>query len=81
MAESVPVGVPPEAAEAARATLGGALAAAERLPDGLGVALLGPAREAFTDGMQLTVVVCAAVAVAAATVGTVLLRRARESRA
>jgi DHA2 family multidrug resistance protein-like MFS transporter len=36
MAEAVPAGVPPSAAEAARDTLGGAVAAAERLPGPLG---------------------------------------------
>ena len=33
MADAMPAGVPPEAAEAARDTLGGAVAAAEQLPD------------------------------------------------
>jgi DHA2 family multidrug resistance protein-like MFS transporter len=77
MADAIPAGVPPEAAEAARATLGSARAAAERLPDGLGAALLGPAREAFTHGMQLTIAICVAVVVATALVATVLLRRGR----
>jgi DHA2 family multidrug resistance protein-like MFS transporter len=77
MADGIPAGVPPEAADAARATLGGALAAAERLPDGLGATLLGPAREAFTDGMQLSIAICAAVVVATALVVTALLRRGR----
>jgi MFS transporter, DHA2 family, multidrug resistance protein len=75
MADGVPVGVPPEAAEAARATLGGALAAAELVPEALGAVLLGPAREAFTDGMQLTMAICAVVVVATAPVLAVLLRR------
>src|SRR5258707_13955785 len=48
MADAVPAGVPPEAAEAARATLGGALAVAAGLPAQLGAGLLGSAREAFT---------------------------------
>jgi DHA2 family multidrug resistance protein-like MFS transporter len=77
MADRIPAGVPPEAAEDARATLGGALAAAERLPDVLGAALLGPAREAFTQGMQLTIAICAAVVVTAAPAAAVLLRRMR----
>ena len=53
MAEAVPAGVPPEAAEAARSTLSGALATAAQLPDQLGATLLGAAREAFTQGLQL----------------------------
>jgi MFS transporter, DHA2 family, multidrug resistance protein len=75
MADGITLSVPLEAAEAARATLGGALAAAERLPDAGGAALLGPAREAFTHGMQLTMVICAAVMVATAAVTAVLLRK------
>ncbi|MGH7309240.1 MAG: MFS transporter [Candidatus Rokuibacteriota bacterium] len=75
MAGAVPTGVSPEAAEAARATLGGAVAAAERLPDGLGAALLIPAREAFTDGMQLAIAICAATVAATAPVVAALLRR------
>jgi DHA2 family multidrug resistance protein-like MFS transporter len=77
MADGVPAGVPPQAAEAARATLGGALAAAERLPDALSAALLGPAREGFTDGMQLTMAICAVVTVAMTPVAVALLRRQR----
>jgi DHA2 family multidrug resistance protein-like MFS transporter len=80
MADGVPAGVPPVAAEAARATLGGALAAAEGLPGALGAAFLGPAREAFTDGMQLTMAICAVVIVAMAPVAVALLRRARPDR-
>ncbi len=77
MAEVVPAGVPAEAAEAARATLGGALAAAERLPAQLGGAVLGPAREAFTQGLQLTAIICAAVVLATALLAALLLRRVR----
>jgi len=75
MAGGVPAGVPHETAEAARATLGGAHAEVERLPDAVGAALLGPAREAFTDGMQLTMIICAAVVVATAGIAAALLRR------
>jgi DHA2 family multidrug resistance protein-like MFS transporter len=77
MADGILAGVPSEAAEAARATLGGALAAAEQLSDALGAALLGPAREAFTDGMQLTMAICAVVVVVTAPVAVVLLRPKR----
>lgn len=79
MADGIPAGIPPEAADASRATLGGALAVAEGLPDTLGAALLGPAREAFTQGMQLTIAICAAVVVATALMAAVLLRRPRVS--
>jgi MFS transporter, DHA2 family, multidrug resistance protein len=80
MADAVPGGVVPAAADAARATLGGALAAAERLPGALGAALLGPAREAFTDGMRLTMAICAVVIMAMVPVGVALLRRERADR-
>jgi MFS transporter, DHA2 family, multidrug resistance protein len=75
MADGNIVSVPPEAAEAARATLGGALAAAERLPNAGGAVLLGSAREAFTSGMQLTMVICTVAVVATAAVASALLRR------
>ena len=75
MADAVPAGVPPEAAEAARATLGGALAVAAGLPAQLGAGLLGSAREAFTQGLQLTAVICAAVVLATAILAALLLRR------
>jgi DHA2 family multidrug resistance protein-like MFS transporter len=77
MADAVPPGVPPEAAEAARGTLVGALAAATQLPDQLGTALLRTAREAFTQGLQLTALVCAVTVMVTAVVGAVVLRRAR----
>ena len=81
MADAVPAGVPPEAAEAARATLGGALAVAAGLPAQLGAGLLGSAREAFTQGLQLTAVICAAVVLATAIPAALLLRRVRAGSA
>ncbi|MGH6927802.1 MAG: MFS transporter, partial [Dongiaceae bacterium] len=77
MTEAVPDGVSPEAAEAARGTLGGALTAAERLPDQIGAALLGTAREAFAQGLQLTAVTSAIVVTALAILAVVLLRHVR----
>jgi DHA2 family multidrug resistance protein-like MFS transporter len=77
MADSVPNGVPPEAMEAARDTLGGAAAAAERLPEPLGAELLGTAREAFAQALQLTAAISAALVMALAIVAAVLLRRVR----
>jgi MFS transporter, DHA2 family, multidrug resistance protein len=67
--------VPPQAAEAARDTLGGAVAAGDRLPDPLGAELLDAAREAFTQGLQLAAGISAAVVVAAAVLAGALLRR------
>jgi DHA2 family multidrug resistance protein-like MFS transporter len=46
--------LPSEAAGAARATLGAAVATAEHLPSHLGFVLVDAAREAFIAGLQLT---------------------------
>jgi DHA2 family multidrug resistance protein-like MFS transporter len=74
MADSVPVGVPPGAAELARSTLGGAVAAAEQLPGQLGATLLGTAREAFVRSLELVALISAAVMIATAIVAAVWLR-------
>ena len=81
VADGVPAGVPDEDAETARDTLGGAIEAAERLPDQLGSALLESAREAFTAGMQVTSLAAAAVALAMGAVAFAVLRRLREEEA
>jgi MFS transporter, DHA2 family, multidrug resistance protein len=74
MADSLPAGLPGEAAEAAGDTLGGAVAAAGQLPDQLGAALLDAAREAFTQGLHVTAALSAAAATAIAVLIAVLLR-------
>jgi MFS transporter, DHA2 family, multidrug resistance protein len=74
LADTLPAGVPSQAAAVARDTLGGAVGVAAQLPEGLGVALLAAAREAFTLGLQLTAALSAAVAAAIAVLATVLLR-------
>jgi len=79
MTDTLPAGVPPEAAEAARDTLGGALAAANQLPDQPGTMLLDAAREAFTQGLHLTAAISAAAAIGVAILAAVLLRRLRPS--
>jgi DHA2 family multidrug resistance protein-like MFS transporter len=71
---ALPAGLPSGAAEAARDTLGGAVGVAAQLPDGVGTALLAAAREAFAQGMQLTVVLSAVVAAGISVLATVLLR-------
>ena len=78
VADAVPAGVPLDEAETARDTLGGAIEAAERLPEQLGAALLDAARDAFTQGMQVTAVAAAAVALAMAAVAFAVLRELRE---
>jgi DHA2 family multidrug resistance protein-like MFS transporter len=68
--DGFPGGVPSRGAGAARDTLGGAMAAAERLPGRMGSAVLDAAHEAFTSGMRvvalISVIVLAVLAVAAA---------------
>jgi len=61
MTLGTPPGVPPAAAEAARSTLGGAVAAAARLPSAVAGPLLAAAREAFTRGFQLSAWISAGV--------------------
>jgi DHA2 family multidrug resistance protein-like MFS transporter len=79
MADAIPNGVAPEAAEAAQGTLGGALAVATRLSDQLGAELLGRAREAFAQAFELTAAICAAIALATAILAAVALRGVRAS--
>jgi MFS transporter, DHA2 family, multidrug resistance protein len=79
MAHELPAGIASQATAAARDTLGGAVAAAERLPVPLGNALLGAARQAFTQGLHLAFAVSAAAAVAVAILAAVLLYRLRPS--
>ena len=74
MTDAVPAAVPGEAAAAARDTLGGAVAAANQLPDQLGAALLDTAREAFTHGLQLTFAISATVAIGIAVLVATRLR-------
>ena len=77
MADAVPRGVPVEAAEAARGTLGGALATAEQLPESVGAELVSVARDAFSEGLELTASIAAIVALATAAMAAIVLRRAR----
>ncbi len=74
MADAVRDGIPRDAAAAARDTLGGAVAIAEQLPDALGAELLGTARAAFTQALELNALISAAIAIAMAIVVAALLR-------
>ena len=67
----------PEVARAARDTVSGAVAAAERLPEQAGLALVGAARDAFAYGFEITAAVSAAIAVALAVLAGVVLRDVR----
>ena len=74
VADAVPADASPEAAEAARDTLGGAVAAADQLPDRVGAELLEAAREAFTQGLQLTAITSATIVLGMAILAAVVLR-------
>jgi len=74
MADAIPTGIPPQAAQAARDTLGGAVAVAGELPERHGAALLDTAREAFTQGAQLSFAISAGVALGIAILVATLLR-------
>jgi DHA2 family multidrug resistance protein-like MFS transporter len=74
LVDTMPAGVPPAAAEAARDTLGGALAAAQGLPAQLGAALQDAATEAFTAGLHLVFAINAALALGIAVLVAFLLR-------
>ena len=75
--DAIPAGVPPGEAAAARDTFAGAVTAGERLGEPIGGELLAGANDAFTEGFQLAATVSMAVAIVAAAVAAVLLRRVR----
>jgi MFS transporter, DHA2 family, multidrug resistance protein len=74
LADSLPDGVPAEAAATARETLGAAVGVAGQLPEAAGAALLEVARDAFTFGLQVSAGLSAAAAIAVAALATVMLR-------
>jgi DHA2 family multidrug resistance protein-like MFS transporter len=74
MATEVVDGVAPDALEAARSTLGGAVSAVERLPSPAGPELLAAAREAFTQALSFTASVSAVLALATAAIAVIALR-------
>jgi DHA2 family multidrug resistance protein-like MFS transporter len=77
IAGTLPPGVPQHAAGAARDTLGGAVAAAARLPDQAGYELAGTARQAFGYGLHVAFAICAVLTLAAAVAAATLLRHLR----
>jgi DHA2 family multidrug resistance protein-like MFS transporter len=70
----LPPGMPADAATAALATLGGAVAAAAAHPGPAADALLGVSRAAFTDSMQVTALLAMAIVIAASLVSARILR-------
>jgi DHA2 family multidrug resistance protein-like MFS transporter len=77
MADTVPAGIPPEAAEAAKDTLGAAVAVAGQLPGQVGAELVAAAREAYTQGLQLVATISAVGTIVLAIFVAVALRRVR----
>jgi MFS transporter, DHA2 family, multidrug resistance protein len=75
--DELPAGVPPEQAETARDTLGGAVAAGEELPEPLATSLLDVVREAFTVGFQVSALTSAVLAAGTAVLAAILLRNVR----
>ena len=80
MATGVPSGVPSDATEIARGTLGGASAVADRLAGPIGTELLSAARDAFTQAFVVTAAVNALLVLATAIAATLTLRHFRNVR-
>jgi MFS transporter, DHA2 family, multidrug resistance protein len=78
VADAVPVGVPSEAAEAARDSLGGAVAAGDGLAEPLAGELVDAASDAFSQALQLAATLSATIMIVAAALAWALLRRVGE---
>jgi MFS transporter, DHA2 family, multidrug resistance protein len=74
VADSVPAGVPIDAADTARDSLGGAVSAGNDLAEPLAGDLVNAAGDAFTEALQLAASLSAAVVIAAAVLAWTLLR-------
>jgi DHA2 family multidrug resistance protein-like MFS transporter len=79
LAGSVLPSVPRDAVEAARSTLGTAVAVAEQLPQQTRAPLLDASRLAFTNALHLSGIICAAVVAVTAILVAVLLRDVRSA--
>ena len=77
--DAIPAGTPPEAAETARDTLGGAVGVADLLPGQLGAELLTVSREAFVQGLQTTATMAAFIMLGTALMVAIVLHNARSS--
>ncbi len=73
VAGTLPSGVPADAAEVARRTIGGAVSVAGELPGALGAEVLGSARGAFAHAFETTAAISAVIAIAVAILATALL--------
>jgi MFS transporter, DHA2 family, multidrug resistance protein len=79
-ADAIPAQVPTDAAATAGDTLGGAVGVADRLPPPLAADLLEPAREAFTQGLQVAATLSGVLLVGAAVMVARLLWRGEEAQ-
>jgi DHA2 family multidrug resistance protein-like MFS transporter len=79
MIKNAPATIPLDMVEAARDTLGGALAVATRLPEPLGGELLTTARAAFTQALETTALISVVVVLMTA-IATVVALRDRNGR-
>jgi DHA2 family multidrug resistance protein-like MFS transporter len=75
VASSLPAGIPAEVVDAARDTLGGALAVAQSLPGELAAALVAAAQIAFVDALHLVAAVAAVGAIVTAIIAAIVLRQ------
>jgi MFS transporter, DHA2 family, multidrug resistance protein len=80
VADALPSSISPEVAHAIRETLGGAVVAAEQLPQGLAVDVLDAARQAFVHGMQLSATIGVLGFIVLIVLTTTLLRNVRPHR-
>jgi MFS transporter, DHA2 family, multidrug resistance protein len=77
--DALPAEVPADAAATASDTLGGAVEVADRLPPLLAADVLEPAREAFTQALQVAATLSGVLVVAAAVIVARLLRQSNEA--
>jgi DHA2 family multidrug resistance protein-like MFS transporter len=74
MVSAIPPGATQTVGDAARGTIGGAMAMAEQLPGPEGATLLGAARSAYVQGMQVSTSISAAIMLGTAVLAVILLR-------
>ncbi|MGE5801741.1 MAG: MFS transporter [Gemmatimonadota bacterium] len=79
LADGLPPGLSPEAARAARATLGGAVGIAETLAEPARTELLRVARGAFSRAFELTALLSAGIALLLAPLAGRMLRKVRDA--
>jgi MFS transporter, DHA2 family, multidrug resistance protein len=79
LSSALPPSLPAPLADAARATLASAMSLSGQLPGGIGASVLGPAREAFIQGLHIVAVVGVIICVGAAVVNAVLVHRTTRS--